>query len=144
MSARPASRRRRRHLAGVLRSARCGLRWGLVLALVGCGGSGEGGDESAEGACPNDLPDRNVCQDGAPSYAREIAPILEERCNACHYRGNPGSGVSLADHDAVFARRQTVQSRIYSCVMPPEAAPPLEPTERAALLEWLVCGAPDE
>jgi hypothetical protein len=121
----------------------------LVLALLCCAGSDD--DEGAPGAagtsgdaCPNDLPDRAACEDGAPSYGREVAPIIDERCNACHYPGNAQTTAVWSDYDAVYARRRTIQSRIYSCVMPPQSAPQLPPRERAVLLEWLVCGAPEQ
>jgi hypothetical protein len=119
----------------------------LVL-LLGCGADGAGtndGGSAGDGsdACPNDLPGREACVDGAPSYRQEVAAIIDERCNVCHYPSNPLTNVVLSDYEAVYALRRTVQSRIYSCVMPPEEAPQLESAERAALLEWLVCGAPE-
>lgn len=117
----------------------------LLLLLLRCGG----GDGAAAGpddadTCPNDLPTRQACADGVPSYRLDVAPIIDQRCNICHYTGNTQSSVVLSDYAAVFERRRTVQSRIYACAMPPEPAPPLAPAERAALLEWLVCDAPDE
>lgn len=119
----------------------------VLVALPCCGGSG-GEDASGTAgtsgdACPNDLPDRAECEDGAPSYGDDVAPIIDERCNGCHYPGNAQTAAVWSDYDAVYARRITLQSRIYSCVMPPESAPALEPAERAVLLEWLVCGAPE-
>jgi len=121
--------------------------WLIVLpALLHCGGGGGDGPDSGgdgDGACPNDLPSRDACADGVPSYRLDVAPIIDERCNLCHYPGNPQSGLAFPDYAALYERRQTVQSRIYSCVMPPEQAPSLTPTERGTLLEWLVCGAPE-
>ena len=119
-----------------------------LLILPCCGASdgdassgtaGTGGD-----ACPNDLPDRAACDDGAPSYREDVASIIDERCNVCHYPGNSQSTAVWSDYDAVYAERRTVQSRIYSCVMPPQSAPQLAPAERALLLEWLVCGASEQ
>lgn len=122
----------------------------LQAPLLGCGDT-PGDSDGASGAagassdvCPNDLPDRAACADGAPSYAGEVAPIIDERCNACHYPGNAQTTSVWSEYDAVYAGRRTIQSRIYSCVMPPETAPQLTPAERAVLLEWLVCGAPEQ
>jgi hypothetical protein len=119
----------------------------LLVLLLHCGG-GEDGAASAGagggGACPNDLPGRDACGDGVPSYRLDVAPVIDERCNVCHYAGNNQSTVVLTDHAAVYGQRRTVQSRIYACAMPPDPAPPLTPAERATLLEWLVCGAPEQ
>jgi hypothetical protein len=124
----------------------------LHLLLPGCGGSDDGIPGASGGAagsnggdvCPDDLPGRAACDDGVPSYEREVAPIIEQRCNACHYPNNLQTSAVWTDYDAVYARRRTIQSRIYSCVMPPQEAPPLARAERSVLLEWLVCGAPEE
>ena len=141
-----------RHVPDVLgvsnaRMSSLPLRVILLNVLLLCCGGGDGDDNTAGTGgddCPNDLPQRDACVDGTPSYRREVAPIIDERCNVCHYPANPRTSVVLSDYDAVYARRQTVQSRIYSCVMPPNTAPPLTSAERAVLLEWLVCGAPEE
>jgi hypothetical protein len=144
MSPSHAPRPHERH-ASALPGARLLSLVPLLLSLLHCGD--EGGGESntgGNGACPSDLPSPDACADGAPSYRLDVAPIIDERCNVCHYPGNRQSSVAFSDHAALYSRRQTVQSRIYSCVMPPEPAPPLTPGERATLLEWLVCGAPEE
>jgi hypothetical protein len=96
-----------------------------------------------EGLCPNDLPDGDACASAVPSYGREVAPIIEQRCATCHYPGNTLSGNVFADYEDVYALRRTALTRIYGCVMPPEAAPALTPEERRILLHWLTCGAPD-
>jgi len=93
--------------------------------------------------CPSDLPSRAVCDAGVPSYRLEVAPIIEQRCLGCHFEGNTLSGNVLVEHADVFGQRQTVLTRIYSCVMPPAEAAPLGSDERQVLLEWLVCGAPE-
>jgi hypothetical protein len=95
------------------------------------------------GTCPNDLPSSASCDTGLPSYGRDAAPIIERRCNACHFPGNTQSEDVFTQYADVFSKRQTVLTRIYSCVMPPAEAAPLTPEERATLLRWLVCGAPE-
>jgi len=37
-----------------------------------------------------------------------------------------------------------VLTQVYSCRMPQPGAAPLTEAERAALLGWLVCGAPND
>jgi hypothetical protein len=127
----------------------------VVFALgclsSGCGGdsqpdppdmAGSGGDPS-DAACPSDLPQRDICGTSTPSYRLDAAPIIERRCATCHYPDNTQSRYVFSNHDDVYADRQTVLTRIYGCVMPPDGAPQLAPDERRILLEWFVCGAPD-
>jgi hypothetical protein len=116
----------------------------LVLGLASCGGGSQPDPPDMPNRdCPSDLPSRDDCSANISSYRLEIAPILEQRCLGCHFPGNTQSGNVLEDYADVFRQRQTVLSRIYSCVMPPAEAPPLTSSERQALLEWFVCGAPD-
>jgi hypothetical protein len=132
--------------------------WALALAgfalagsMASCSGasqpdppdSGGAGGGSSDDDCPSDLPRSDVCATGTPSYELEAAPIILERCATCHYAGNNRSSYVFAERDDVSFARQTVLSRIYSCVMPPDGAPPLRAEERRVLLAWLVCGAPD-
>ncbi len=94
------------------------------------------------GACPNDLP--ADCPSPAPTYTDDVAAIIEARCWECH---GPG-GAEQARHDfstydSVYAQRGSMLTQVYSCRMPPAEAAPLASDERAALLSWLVCGAPE-
>jgi hypothetical protein len=92
--------------------------------------------------CPNDLP--AACPDPAPSYAQTIAPLISNRCYPCH---GPG-GVEQAAHDftsyqGVFDQRTMILDAVYACRMPPGDSPQLSADDRAALLGWLVCHAPN-
>ncbi|MGZ3454192.1 MAG: hypothetical protein ACXVEF_31595 [Polyangiales bacterium] len=49
----------------------------------------------------------------------------------------------LDGYSAIFARRTTVLTQVYSCKMPQEGEPALSADERAKLLMWLVCKAPN-
>jgi hypothetical protein len=98
---------------------------------------------AGEGDCPSDLPNGSACAGALPSYEREVAPIMEQRCGGCHYPGNTQSGDVFADYGDVYSRRQTVLTRIYTCAMPPEGAPAPSVEERQTLLRWFVCGAPE-
>lgn len=93
-------------------------------------------------ACPDDLP--ASCPAGAPGYAATIAPILASRCASCHGPGGSQATRPLVTWDDVHARRGEVLSMVYGCRMPPEGSAPLADDERAALLSWLVCGAPND
>lgn len=101
------------------------------------------GGGAGDGACPSDLPDDAACASAAPSYEREVASIIEQRCAACHYPGNTQSGDVFVEYDDVYSMRQTLLTRVYACVMPPDDAPALTLDERRTLLQWFVCGAPE-
>jgi hypothetical protein len=91
-------------------------------------------------ACPNDLP--AACTT-APSYAAEIAPIFESHCVKCHSKGGEEESKPLDTHANVYSRRTTVLTQVYACKMPPDGEPALSAEERAKLLMWLVCKAPN-
>lgn len=99
--------------------------------------AGDGGPE----ACPSDLP--AACPSPAPGYDAAVLPVLARRCWGCH--GDGGLEVASRDlgtYDAVFRQRSAVLNQVYGCLMPPADAAALSADERAAILGWLVCGAP--
>ena len=105
----------------------------LALALSACDGSATD--------CPDDLPES--CPDPAPTWSGDVAPIVSRTCANCH-DGAVQTPV-LDDLASVQANRGEVLSQIYGCVMPPVgSAYSLTDDERAALLGWLVCGAPSD
>jgi cytochrome c5 len=95
------------------------------------------------GGCPTDLPDEAACDADAPSYAEQTAAMIDERCRVCHFSGNLQSPRIFESYEDVFEQRRGMLTQIYSCRMPPEGSPALSSTERRALLQWFVCGAPD-
>jgi hypothetical protein len=93
-------------------------------------------------SCPLDLP--TACPTPAPSFQTSVFPTIQARCWGCH--GDGGIEVSthpLETYDLVFAQRRSVLTQVYGCLMPPADASALTSEERAALLGWLVCGAPN-
>jgi hypothetical protein len=92
-------------------------------------------------ACPEDLP--AACPDPAPTWAADAEPAIARACLACHGGQGPAS-IVLSTWDDVSAHRREVLSQVYACRMPPDDAPPLSADDRATLLAWLVCGAPEE
>jgi hypothetical protein len=119
----------------------------VLLALSACGADTDGaatsGTESggSSGSCPNDLP--ASCPMAAPSYANDVAPILQNSCSPCHSSGGQAANKPLSDYADVYARRGAILYQLHACKMPPASAPQPTEEERAALLAWLVCGAPD-
>lgn len=138
--------------SGTVRRAAFSVIAGLLGAVASCseagpsspgGMAGGGGEGNGDDDCPSDLPSDTACASEVPSYEREVASIVERRCATCHYPENTQSQQVFAVHDDLYSSRQTVLTRVYGCVMPPTGAPSLTPEERRALLQWFVCGAPD-
>jgi hypothetical protein len=84
------------------------------------------------------------CVEPSPSFARDVAPILERRCFACHANG----GIAADDHDfsrfaTLHAQKDAVIVEVSACAMPPSDAPTtLALDEADTLLQWAACGAP--
>ena len=108
----------------------------LALSLGACSSS-----SPAAAACPQDLP--AACPSNAPSYQLDVAPIIADRCFLCHSPEGTASERNFVGYSAIYASRGAILDQVYACNMPPSGAVALSITERAKLLAWLVCGAPD-
>jgi uncharacterized membrane protein len=111
------------------------------MSPLACAGSPGPGD--APPACQATLPDGSDCNGATPSYATEIAPLVETHCLDCHFAGNHNSSVVLETQSELNRQRGLVETQVYRCQMPPSDGVALSTGDRARLLEWLVCGAPD-
>jgi uncharacterized membrane protein len=108
----------------------------FAMLAAGCNKSG-----TSAPVCPDDLPS---CPSTVPSYAGEIAPLIQERCFPCHDQGGAaGPNWVLTSYAAVSRQYPEILNQVYSCEMPPADSNQLSASERAALLAWLVCMAPD-
>jgi len=106
------------------------------LLLLACGGY-------VPENCPNDLPAQSTCSAGIPSYQTEVKPVIEAHCLKCHAPGGQEASKDFTTYQNVFTQRGPMLTQFYSCRMPPEGEMrPVDP-ERAFLLKWLVCGAPN-
>lgn len=118
----------------------------ILLLLAACGdteGSTAGGGGAGGGtSCPNDLP--ASCPVPAPTWATDVAPVIEARCATCHATGGIAADKPLTSHAEVFARKGAVLNQVHACKMPQAGSPQLTAAERAAVLGWLVCGAPND
>ncbi len=104
-------------------------------------GGGDAGPPEA-GPCPDDLP--QSCPSPPPSYAQDVGAIIQSRCNGCHADGGVGQSTEdFSTYDRIHSRRGPMLNQVFSCLMPPPDAGQLTPDERAKLLGWLVCDAPD-
>ena len=115
----------------------------VATLLLACTPAENVADDAPSPGCPSDLPTDSGCPDAAPSYEREIQPLIDTHCGGCHYRGNKNSKQVLETYDDVQASVSLVEKEVYRCEMPPAGEPLLGAAERAALLQWLVCGGPD-
>jgi hypothetical protein len=114
--------------------------WVLGVAVAaGCGGSSST-SSGAGGGCPNDLP--ASCPADVASYQTTVAPLLAAKCVPCHEPG--GQSVHyLATYAEASGLSGASLDQVYACKMPPLGYPQLTAAERAELLGWLVCMAPD-
>lgn len=87
----------------------------------------------------------------APTYHRDIAPIIETRCLSCHEPGGPG-GYDLTRQEVVTGLAPLIQHQVLTRRMPPwppeQCCTPykysraLQPEERALIDRWAKNGAP--
>ncbi len=100
----------------------------------------ESGSDAAAVAC-NAVP-VTECPAPAPRYA-DVAPIIAERCVACHDGKMKPGPWPLIDYNHVADWADVVRADLLTCAMPPPDAPPMPDGERQLLLTWLRCGAPE-
>jgi hypothetical protein len=108
------------------------MRLAALIFVAACG---------TDATCPRDTP--SSCPMPAPSYATDVAPILETYCNDCHSPTGQAPDRPLQTYAEVFSRRTTVLSEVAGCVMPPPDFPQPTEAERVTLLGWLACSAPN-
>jgi hypothetical protein len=118
--------------------------WWVLAAL---------GSAAAFAACSTNDPaascppvDASTCRLPIPSYANDVAPILDRRCNStCHA---PGVGPwPLNNYPDVHDWVGIIGPYVAECEMPPDDAAAgngdMTYQERVTVLDWLVCGAPN-
>jgi hypothetical protein len=112
----------------------------LALSLAACS---SGGPASADAGSPSGCVRSDPsCAAPAPSYATTVHPIVEATCVNCHHPGSNLAQTSLATYEDVQLEFGAALGQVSSCLMPP-AGYTLSTEDRAELLSWLACGAPD-
>ncbi len=115
-----------------------------VYASVACSGSRATDPPDGAPACA--AIDASACSQPVPSYATDVAPVLDRACNStCHA---PGVGPwPLNNYTDVFDWASIIAGDLEACTMPPLDAGagngPLTDHERALILDWIACGAPN-
>ena len=101
-------------------------------------------DAAPPASCPKALP--SSCTT-TPSFARDVDPIVNRSCvPGCHQRGGTSSDRDLTTYGGVTRLETTIMTQVNACLMPPADAGPdaaVSLADRTTLLEWIVCGAPD-
>jgi len=93
-------------------------------------------------ACPGVT--QAQCPKTVPSYASDVAPIIQARCEICHAVNNAQRLWPLSDQKSVRDWSDTILQQIRACAQPPpNSGYALTLDERQALEGWLVCGAPN-
>lgn len=96
----------------------------------------------APAMAPCEVPAPTACPDPKPTYADDIAPIIERRCLTCHY-GEPDGPWPLTSYGHVADWHDGIFAVMLNCAMPPPASGMAMPVaERVRVLEWLRCGLP--
>ena len=126
---------------------------GLSRAFLGClgdspkPGSADAGvdagppDAGVVPACGSDV--TPTCPNPKPSYEKDVAPILDAQCNNCHVGGATGPW-PLSPYESLFHWREQLLGSLVQCTMPPvDAGETLSATERAKIIGWVACGAPN-
>ena len=123
------------------------LRPLFVVMLAACGTSSSDPDAAANQIPPSCTAlDASACTTPTPSYANDVAPLLDRACNStCHA---PGVGPwPLTNYQDVSDWSITIEADILKCSMPPADAGAgngsLSDSERATIVDWIACGAPN-
>ena len=82
----------------------------------------------------------------APSYANDIAPLVKRTCDTCHAANGSASDRDLTTYKNLTKLETTSLVQVADCLMPPSDAGAdamLSPSDRTQLLQWFVCGSPN-
>jgi hypothetical protein len=89
----------------------------------------------------------------APTFNKEVAPILFNHCASCHRAGEIGSSLSLLSYDSARASAESIKEKVIHREMPPWPAdsarsmklrndPSLSQKDIDTLIAWVDAGAP--
>ncbi|HEY2513574.1 MAG TPA: hypothetical protein VGI39_22050 [Polyangiaceae bacterium] len=125
---------------------RLSLTWALLAAACSSSPASDpssGTPDAAAPACPAAVP---ASCPTTPSYANDVVPIFKRSCLTCHSPGGDSADVDLTTYANINNRESTVLTDVHQCTMPPTGAPPstnVTSADRELILQWLVCGAPN-
>jgi hypothetical protein len=110
---------------------------GLIAGLgaAGCASQAGGPDD-----CSVNVP--TSCPVASLSYSSGVGDTLKTSCSPCHADFGVEGTVLLTSYKEVSKRLTSVAGQLETCTMPPAGSPPISPSDRQAILDWIVCGAP--
>jgi hypothetical protein len=93
-----------------------------------------------------------AAESAAPTFSKDVAPILNERCVSCH-RAGEAAPMSLRTYTEARPWAKSIKQQVASRVMPPWHAEPgvdkfsndrrLTDAEVATVVKWVDAGAPE-
>jgi hypothetical protein len=114
-----------------------------ALALLVASGLACAGPTATDAGPPLCSPAPSSCPTSVPSYQGQVSTIIQATCLKCHGAGGPGTP-SLVSYGAIHTNELEMLGQLVGCTMPPpDAGSLLDDADRASLLAWLVCGAPN-
>lgn len=109
----------------------------ILSTLVSCGDKHLTVDRTKAGSAANI---QTSSGDFAVTYSRDIKPIFEKTCSACH---NEGSAIpNWGNYEVSFAKKDRLLDRVIIKKDMPLGFP-MSDEERALVGEWLKLGAPE-
>lgn len=73
---------------------------------------------------------------------RDVAPIFENRCVACHAESTTGPW-PLTDYAHIASWQDPIRAQLLTCSMPPpESGCSVSTEESERILTWIRCGLP--
>ena len=89
----------------------------------------------------------------APTFNKDVAPILYRHCISCHRDGEVGAKLSLISYESARSKAAAIRDKVRARLMPPWPADPdgslkfrndarLSEAEIATLAAWVKAGAP--
>jgi len=76
--------------------------------------------------------------DTSPTYAKDVKPIIENRCQVCHNEMTPER--NWMDYDTAYKKRKEIKKRVTEKSMPPFGMP-MDDAERKVVKDWVDSGA---
>jgi hypothetical protein len=122
----------------------------LSTTAMGCGDDAhsgardlavsDGGVPDLAPQCPSKLP--SSCAMPMPSWDGGVEPIVTGTCVPCHSASGQAYDYPLDSYANVYKNRDAIKTQLTGCSMPPPNAATLSPSDRQTIVNWLVCGAP--
>ncbi|APR78258.1 Hypothetical protein A7982_03605 [Minicystis rosea] len=121
------------------------MRWFVIfgLAVTGFGATSVGLSGCSSGSAGSCGTTPSSCPTSAPSYATDVAPIVQKYCGSCHVAGGQESDKPLDTYSTLSTRSSEVAHEISGCDMPPSDATQPTTAEMQTVLDWIACGAQD-